>query len=159
MSERGLIGAKFALIWVGLGIGSSLVSTPAHAAENKNHLKTHEYFRALALEDEQKHPGPAERFEQLYNRWSWLFGCGAGAGRNSIFLISPATAQRADGDSARLVEWAKAQGLDWSSLSMGGTWMTAWHDDTWVTTPGAWNPASCNRVAQELHAGVDELAK
>jgi hypothetical protein len=148
------------LVFAAALIGLSLIATgpPARAAEIEPHINGAAELRAAALVEERKHPAVAERFERLWNKSLWLVGCGAGFGRGSPHLILEDTIQRADDDTHRLIEWAQLQGLrDWSELSAAGTWITAPGGYAGAANQVRMNPVSCERTANELHAGVAAL--
>jgi hypothetical protein len=148
------------LVFAAALIGLGLIATgpPARAAETEAHLNGAAELRAAALVEEHKHPVVAERFERLWNKSLWLVGCGAGFGRGSPHLIPEDTIQHADDDTHRLIEWAQLQGLrEWSELSAAGTWITAPGGYAGAANPVRVNPISCERTANELHAGVVAL--
>jgi hypothetical protein len=148
------------LVFAAALIGLGLIATglPARAAETEAHLNGAAEMRAAALVEERKHPVAAERFERLWNKSLWLVGCGAGFARGSPHLIPENIIQRADDDTHRLIEWAQLQGLrDWSELSAGGTWITAPGGYAGAANPVRVSPVSCERTANELHAGVAAL--
>ena len=153
------MSARLVLAATVIGLGLIATGPPARAAETEAHLNGAVELRAAALVEERKHPVVAERFERLWNKSLWLVGCGAGFGRRSPHLIPEDTIQRADDDTHRLIEWAQRQGLrDWSELSAAGTWIIAPGDYAGAANPVRINPVSCERTANELHAGVAALA-
>jgi hypothetical protein len=151
----------FAMALIGLSLIA--IEPSARSAESEDHLAAAADLRAAALAEERRRPVAAERFERLWNKSSWLVGCGAGFGRSptmiprldSPHLLPEDALQRADDDTRRLIEWAQLQDLrDWYELSVAGSWITAPGGYGETVKSANVNLTSCGRTADELHAGV-----